>query len=159
VNEFCAKKAGVDLNIISNTYFESTEKYNDMSLLNEWMSERFDHHNIHIYPYCKLFTDDLAKKYNTNYFGWTGMYSLRARKDKWGFIAGAVVIYGIGIPLGIYYAVTPENHTFYYTYLVDITNYDFLMSKEDYVKMKDYDDIMKSYIYDTYNQIKTQKDK
>ena len=158
VNEFCAKKADVELNIISNTYFESTEKYNDMSLLNDWMSERFDHHNVHIYPYCKLFTDDLAKKYNTNYFGWTGMYSLRARKNKWGLIAGAVAIYGIGIPLGIYYAVTPENHTFYYTYLVDITNYDFLMSKEDYVKMKDYDDIMKSYIYDTYNQIKTQKD-
>ncbi|PKP45838.1 MAG: hypothetical protein CVT95_08050 [Bacteroidetes bacterium HGW-Bacteroidetes-12] len=159
VNEICAKKTGVELNIISNTYFESTEKYNDMSLLNEWMSERFDHHNIHIYPYCKLFTDDLAKKYSTNYFGWTGMYSLRARKDKWGLIAVSVAIYGIGIPLGIYYAVTPENHTFYYTYLVDITNYDFLMSKEDYVKMKDYDDIMKSYIYDTYNQIKTQKDK
>ncbi len=159
VNEFCAKKADVELKIISNTYFESTEKYNDMGLLNEWMGERFDHHNVHIYPYCKLFTDDLAKKYNTNYFGWTGMYSLRARKNNWGVIAASVALYGIGIPIGIYYAVTPENHTFYYTYLVDITNYDFLMSKEDYVKMKDYDDIMKSYIYDTYNQIKTQKDK
>lgn len=158
INEKCAKKTDVELKTISNTYFESTEKYNDMSLLNDWMSERFDHHNVHIYPYCKLFTDDLAKKYNTNYFGWTGMYSLRARKDKWGLIAISVAIYGIGIPMGIYYAVTPENHTFYYTYLVDITNYDFLMAKEDYVKMKDYDDLMKSYIYDTYNQIKTKRD-
>ncbi len=157
LNEKCAEKAGVQLGMISNTYFESTDKYNDMSLLNDWMDERFGHENIHIYPYCKLYTDELIGKYGTEYFGWTGMYSLRTKKDDWGWVAFSVLYYGIGIPIGIYYALTPENHTFYYTYLVDITNYDFLMVKEDYVKMKDHNDLMKSYIYDSYNQITSKK--
>ncbi|MFB0924557.1 MAG: hypothetical protein QMB65_04635, partial [Vicingaceae bacterium] len=94
-------------------------------------------------------------KHDTTYFGWTGMYSLRARKDKWGVIAVTTLLYGVGAIWGVFYAFTPEEHTFYYTYLVDITNYDFLMSKEDYVKMKDHNDLMKSYIYDSYHQIKT----
>ena len=157
LNKFCAEKRGVELGLISNTYFESTEQYNDMALLNDWMDERFDHDNVKIYPYCKIYTDNLVTKYGTPYFGWTGMYSLRAKKDQWGLVALSTVLYGVGVIYGIVYAFTPEEHTFYYTYLVDITNYDFLMTKEDYVKMKDYNDLMKSYIYDSYNQIKTQK--
>ncbi len=155
LNIKCAEKTGVELSMISNTFFESTDKYNDMSLLNDWMDERFEHQNLHIYPYCKLFTDGLVQKYGTTYFGWSGMYSLRTKKTGWGWIGLSVLYYGMGIPIGIYYALTPENHTFYYTYLVDITNYDFLMSKEDYVKMKDHNDVMKSYIYDSYHQITT----
>jgi hypothetical protein len=157
LNKFCAEKRGVELGLISNTYFESTEQYNDMSLLNDWMDERFEHHNLKIYPYCKMYTDALVTKYGTEYFGWTGMYSIRAKKDQWGLVALSTILYGVGIIYGIVYAFTPEAHTFYYTYLVDITNYDFLMAKEDYVKMKDYNDLMKSYIYDSYNQIKTEK--
>lgn len=154
INQFCAEKRGVDLSMISNTYFDNTDTYNDMSLLNDWMDERFSHENIKIYPYCKSFTGDLVKKYGTQYFAWSGIYALRTKKTGWGYIALSTIYYGIGIPWGIYYALTPENHTYYYTYLVNINNYDFLMSKEEYVKMKDHNDLMKSYIYDTYNQVK-----
>jgi hypothetical protein len=155
LNRECADKRDIDLSIISNSFFETTEQYNDMSLLNDWMDERFDHKNVEIFPYCKMYTDNLVTKHDTKYFGWTGMYSLRARKDKWGVIAVTTLLYGVGAIWGVFYAFTPEEHTFYYTYLVDITNYDFLMSKEDYVKMKDHNDLMKSYIYDSYHQIKT----
>lgn len=159
INKLCADKGGVDLTIISNTYFETTERYNDMSLLNDWMDERFEHKNIKIYPYCRMYTDELVTKYGTSYFGWTGLYGLRNKKDKqWlYYLAAGVVTYGLTVPVAIYKGLTPENHMFYYTYLVDITNYDFLMAKEDYVQMKDYKDVMKSYVYDSYNQIKTKK--
>ncbi|NQX97669.1 MAG: M48 family metalloprotease [Flavobacteriales bacterium] len=155
LNQYCADKKGVDLSLISNTYFEDTDTYNDMSLLNDWMDERFAHENIKIYPYCTSFTEDLVKKYGTEYFAWSGIYALRTKKTGWGWIAASLLYYGVGVPIGIYYAFTPENHTYYYTYLVNISNYDFLMSKEEYVKMKDHNDLMKSYIYDTYNQVKT----
>lgn len=156
LNQYCADKRGVELSLISNTFFENTDTYNDMSLLNEWMDERFIHENIKIYPYCSSFTGDLITKYGTEYFAWSGIYALRTKKTGWGWIALSTLYYGIGVPMGIYYAFTPENHTYYYTYLVNINNYDFLMSKEEYVKMKDHNDLMKSYIYDTYNQVKTQ---
>jgi len=156
LNQYCADKRGVELSLISNTYFDNTETYNDMSLLNEWMDERFAHENVKIYPYCTSFTKDLINKYGTEYFSWSGLYALRTKKSGWGWIALSTLYYGIGVPLGIYYAFTPENHTYYYTYVVNISNYDFLMSKEEYVKMKDHNDLMKSYIYDTYNQVKTQ---
>jgi hypothetical protein len=157
LNNKCANKRGIGLSLISNTYFNSTEQYNDMSLLNDWMDERFEHENVKILPFGKIFTNELITKYGTKYFGWTGMYSMRARKDKWGVIALSTLLYGAGVIWGIGYALTPEEHTFYYTYLVDITNYDFLMAKEDYVKMKGNNDVMKSYIYDSYHQIKTTK--
>jgi hypothetical protein len=162
LNKKCAKIRGVDLQLISNTYFNSTDQYNDMSCLNDWMDERWGHENVKIYPYCKMYTDDLIEKYGTSYFGWTGMYSMRAKKEGMGFtiygsIVYSVMTYGLAVPYIVYNLTKPENHTFYYTYLTDISNYDFLMSKEDYVKVKDHNDLIKSYMYDTYNQIKSKK--
>ena len=158
LNKYCAQKRGVDLEILSNAYFESTEQYNDISFLTDWMDERFDHKNLKILPYCKMFTDELTTKYGTKYFGLTGMYAIHAQKNiRWGYLALACLYYGIGIPIGIYQVLTPENHTFYYTYVANITNYNLLMAKEDYVKIKDNKDLMKSYVYDSYNQIKSTK--
>jgi len=162
LNKYCAEKRGIDVDIISNTHFNSTDQYNDMSLLNDWMDERWNHKNVKIYPYCKIITDVLIEKYGTSYFGWTGMYSLRAKKEGMGMtiyasIAYSVLSYGLAAPYIAYNLAKPENHTFYYTYLTDISNYDFLMSKEDYIEMKDHNDLIKSYIYDTYNQINSKK--
>ena len=154
LNEFCANKRQIDLELLSTVTFENSEKYSNISLLNDWVEERFGHGETDIYPFLSLYSDDLEKKYGTNYYMWSGLYTLRMKKyagNYFLFFLGSALV---GIPASIYYALSDSQHTFYYTYLFDIENGDALMIKNEYFKSKDRKDFMKAYIYDTYNQVK-----
>lgn len=84
-NKQIAKTKKVDLKIINNKEFSSTDEYNDLGLLNDWMGERYGHFNLEIYPYCSMFTEDIINKYGTKYFAWSGMYSFHVGKKGLGW--------------------------------------------------------------------------
>lgn len=165
LNKTIAQRKKVDLNLIDNRFFNSTEEYNNMSLLNNWMEERYSHLNLKIYPYCSMYTDELIEKYGTKYFSWTGVYSFFVGKKglgwalsgaylsglTFGVMAGSnFIAMGIGaaIPI-VYYIVNPSKRSFYYNYLFDISNYNALLVNEKFKKGVP----MNMYIGDSFNQI------
>lgn len=164
LNQTIAERKKVDLNVIDNRFFNSTEEYNNMSLLNNWMEERYSHLNLKIYPYCSMYTDDLIDKYGTQYFSWSGVYSFFVGKKglgwalsgaylsgaTFGALSGSFVAMGIGaaIPI-IYYIANPSKRSFYYNYLFDISNYNALLVNEKFKKGVP----MNMYIGDSFNQI------
>ncbi len=166
LNKSIAKKKNVALKIISNQQYNSTEEFNDMSLLNFWMEERYGHFNMKIYPYCGMYTEELVSKYGTKYFTWSGIYSFQVGKKGlgwsllgsyvFGVAAGAVSLaalpVGAAIPLGLYFSGSSKR-SFYYTYLFDISNYNALLINENYKKAVP----MNLYISDSFNQISMKK--
>lgn len=157
INKYCAKKRNLDLTILSNVTYENSDKYSNVSLLNDWVEERFSHGGVNIYPFLSLYSDNLKGDYGTNYFMWSGIYTLRAKKpfgNYFLFLLGSVYVF---VPASIYYTLSDSQHTYYYSFLFDVENGDALMLKNEYFKSKDRQDYMKGYVYDTFNQIKQKK--
>jgi hypothetical protein len=163
-NKQIAKSKNVDLKVINYREFESTDEFNDLGLLNDWMEERYGHFNLEVYPYCSMFTDDLIDKYGTKYFAWTGMYSFHVGKKGlgWAIYGGAMngVMFavfsfqlwpvGVAVPFFIY-LTNNSKRSFYYTYLFDISNYKAHLINETFKSGVP----MNGYLLDTYNQIST----
>ncbi|MCB0402083.1 MAG: M48 family metallopeptidase [Flavobacteriales bacterium] len=157
LNEYCAQKSKLDLEMLSTSNFENSEKYSNVSLLNDWVEERFSHGGMAIYPYLSSFSPTLEARYGTKYYMWSGIYTLRTKKHAGNyflFLLGSAYVF---VPASIYYALSDSQHTFYYSFLFDVSNGDAHMIKNEYFKSKDRQDYMKSYIYDTYHQIKQKK--
>lgn len=161
-NKQIAKSKNVDLKVINYREFGSTDEYNDLGLLNDWMEERYGHFNLEVYPYCSMFTDDLIDKYGTKYFAWSGIYSFHVGKKGLGwaitgsyfggmaFGAASLTLLPVGaaIPI-ILYIANSSNRSFYYTYLFDISNYKAHLINESFKSGIP----MPAYVSDTFRQI------
>ena len=154
--EVIAKKAKLEMEILTNYNFEAedVEKFNDFSLLNEWIGERYlmeDRTNI------TSSTEEVAnivERYETKYFAWTGVINATyPRRGKWGVMIASIYSV-IGIPFGIYYLVTPKKSTSIYFALFNIETGQLMMYEERDIPVSDSDGLLKSQYYDLFNQVK-----
>tara|TARA_R110000782_G_scaffold270486_1_gene372049 strand:+ start:116387 stop:118582 length:2196 start_codon:yes stop_codon:yes gene_type:complete len=163
-NKQIAKSKNVNLEVINYREFRSTDEYNDLGLLSDWMEERYGHFNLEVYPYCSMFTDDLIDKYGTKYFAWSGIYSFHVGKKGLGWAITGSYFGGMAfgaasltlLPLGaaipiILYIANSSNRSFYYTYLFDISNYKAHLINESFKSGIP----MTGYVSDTFRQIST----
>lgn len=155
--KIAADKVGLAYDVIDPNTFRTTdvEKFNDFSVINDWVVERFNHEDkAHPVVMNTDEVDNLVEKYGTKYFLWTGVVNVREKKeDAFTTFLITLVLYP-ALPYGIYQLVTPEYETLYYSILFDVETGEVKMFDVNTVEQKDTGDLLNSYIYDTLLQIK-----
>ena len=136
------------------------EKFNDHAILNEWLSELLDHdgNDMELTVGNQEYVQYLTEKYNTKYFAWTGVISIRRSKGPemfWLLVGGVGSIYLL--PYSLYKLFTPDYDSFYYMVLFDIETGKAEFVQQKYMDAKDAKDIINSNLYDSFHQIKAEK--
>ncbi|MBP8239302.1 MAG: M48 family metallopeptidase [Saprospiraceae bacterium] len=136
---------------------DETETFNDLRFLNEWFSEQARHFDLSLTPgNQQARIDSIAKKYDTDYFLWTGVVSLRDKHTaiEWlGATASLFIIPPLS-PFLFYNVLTPRYFTIYYSILYDVRT-----GRRSALKMNTYrerasDAMVKAHLYDAFWQIK-----
>ena len=150
----------MDLEIIDPLTLENTdaEKFTDMTELNDWFSEQLDFGNINMPGYNQAMIDSIANKYNTDYFLWTGIISMRDRQN----ILGPLVYIALSpffpplLPYGIYELASPEYEFFYLSLLYNVKTREANVLKFLFLDNNDTRAILNSHTYEMLYEISTE---
>lgn len=150
-----AKASGIDYQILDVKRLKSdeTDKFNDISMLNDWFSEQMNHnYNSLVLGYNQERIDAIAEKYGTDYFLWTGVVSLKvkSRFSPLLFIFPPIWPYAF-IRL---YTHARTNESLIYSVLYDVKTGRSRVVNYTYIKRPTREAILKSQFYDTFSQIK-----
>ena len=137
---------------IKNLKSNDTQKYNDISILNEWFDQQLDFDQFNMPSFNQDRVNQIAKKYNTDYFVWMGVVN---KKEKRNFLNSLSEFY---MPYnGLYNLLTPAYESLFFAVVYDVKNYELKMVKMEFIKQKDHSSIINAHIYDTFLQIKKKK--
>jgi hypothetical protein len=149
-----AEKAKIGMNIEGPGGMNTGDftEYNDMSFVNEYISERFNQSKDGMLKsFCQSYMDSIMKKNNTPYLGWMGIASVQKKKPIFKLVVLSILPYLW--PYTIYQFVTPKFHSTYYLVLFNVNSGDIAMSTMTRVRSKLHKDQMNSHIYDFMYQI------
>ncbi len=152
-----AKAANIEVDLLAPNELRANdiEKYNDLALLNEWVDEQIDYGRMDFSGYQADKIAELSKKYNTRYFLWTGVISMRKTKNIMNAAYGVLLSMSIiGAPLGVYLLVKPEYETVYYSVLYDTKTNTSKLIKYESMRTTDADYLIDMQVYDTFAQLK-----
>ncbi len=151
-----AKKADIKLTILDPEKFKAgdTDKFNDMALLNQWMSEQVDFENLSITPgFRQAEIDAIAQKYGTKYFCWTGVISSRNAKSLYP-LAG-LCLGPVAAPFLAYYYAKPDFDCLYFNILYNAETGGFDMVKLENLSHRDNKVLLNMHTYDAFLQMKS----
>lgn len=157
-----AKKSDMKVTIldVADLKENDTERFNEIRLLNDWFSEQVDYDDLSITPgLSQEKINAIASKYGTDYFLWTGVISLREKKQGAALAIAAGVLYFPILPFSIYYAAKPEYDMMFYAVLFDVRTGRRQTVKFEYFDKQDTDTLVKAHMYDVLTQIKTKEKK
>ncbi len=152
-----AKKVGLKLTVLDSDKFKAgdTDKFNDMALLNQWMSEQVDFENLSITPgFRQAEIDAIAQKYGTKYLCWTGVISTRKSKSPFalfGLCLGGFIM----VPPLAYYYIKPDFDCIYFNVLYNAETGGFDMVKIENLSHRDNKVLLNMHTYDALLQIKS----
>lgn len=128
----------------------SAPAFNDMSILNDWFAEQLDFGSINLPGYNQPAVDSLAAKYNTDFFLWTGVVSLRDRQKILGPALAILVspIFAPLLPYGIYALISPEYEFFYLSLLYNVKTHEANVVKFDLLNSNDSRSILNAHTYE-----------
>ena len=130
------------------------QKFNDLSLLNNWLSERTSHDFNHISIYQRDI-DELVARTGTSTASWMGTVAIREKKTGVGYyIAYSVITYGLFLPFTIYYIATPQQSTIYYCLVYDLKTGEKKFVEYKETNSKDVSSLLKSNAYISLVQMK-----
>lgn len=155
-------KTGVKTTIldVSDLKDEQSERFNEIRVMNEWFAEQIKYENLPItYGTNQAKVNAIAQKYGTDQFLWTGVVSLREKKEGAALAICAGIVYFPLLPFAIYSATKPEYDMLYYAVLYDVNDGTYRTLKFEYFDNRDSDALVKAHFYDTMLQIKTQRKK
>lgn len=149
-----AEKSKVKAELLDVTQLSSDEvdKFNDVSEVNHFFSQQIDHDDLYLTPsYNQNQINTIAEKYETDYFLWTGIISLREKNNYKPLLVGIFAPYVL--PLLIPNVVQPEYDMLYYAILFDIKTGKRSIIKMDYFDKRDSKAVLNAHIYDVFHQI------
>ena len=159
-----ASLAGLNYELIDmkDLHANSADLFNDLSVLNNYLSEVEKHGDMHFVNYM---TDDiqaLTRKYGTNYFDWTGVLCYREHSDyRQGYLKTMFLIFSVLYfpitPYAIYNAFRVHHNTYIFSEVYDLSKGETLHSHVSKVKFRDRPDVLNSILYDLYLQYKKAK--
>jgi beta-barrel assembly-enhancing protease len=157
-------KSGLKTNIldIADLKDGQTDRFNEIRLLNEWFAEQVDYENLNItYGTNQGKINAIAEKYGTDFFLWTGVVSLREKKNSAMNTLGIMFSLFLPIltPVAIYKATKPEYDMLYYAVLYNVKDGTYQTVKYEYFDQRDSDTVLKAHYYDALLQIKTKRKK
>jgi beta-barrel assembly-enhancing protease len=134
------------------------EKFNDIRYLNEWFSEQIIFDDLPVtYGSQQDHIKQLAKKYGTDQFLWTGVITEKYRDGKQFLTA----FYSLFLPplllVTVPRAIQPDYKMVFYGMLYDVESCTYEIVKYDFVGEKDTNTQLKAQYYDLFNQIVTKK--
>ncbi len=133
------------------------EKFTDIVNLNDWFSEQLDFGSINMPGYNQGMIDSIANKYETDYFLWTGIISLRDKQN----ILGPIVYIALSpffiplLPYGIYQLVAPDYEFFYLSLLYNVKTREANVLKFLFLDNNDTRAILNSHTYEMLYEIST----
>mgnify|MGYP000390610305 CR=1 FL=1 len=136
------------------------ETFNDLALLNRWISEKLDHldEDVDMINTTNDEFAELATKYNIDNFAWMGIIAFREREK---YIGGKIVLclFYPAAPFLIYDMIKPNFNTFYFTLVVNSKTGLVEMQYFNKTKVNDNESSQNSNIYYMLQQIKTKHKK
>ncbi len=151
-----AKKVGLKLTVLDPEKFKAgdTDKFNDMALLNQWMSEQVDFENLSITPgFRQAEIDAIVQKYGTKYFCWTGVVSSRNKKSLLPLFS--VCLGPVAVPIIAYYYAKPDYDCVYFNILYNAETGGFDMVKLESLSHRDSKVLLNMHTYDAFLQMKS----
>jgi beta-barrel assembly-enhancing protease len=153
------KKSDLKMTVlnVSELKAEQTDRFNEVRLLNDWYSEQVRYDELSLTPGTEQTKiDAISKKYNTDYFLWMGVISLRERKrvPYLSWITSA--IFPVVMPFAFYKTVKPEYDMLFYAILFDVKTGRRRTVKMEYFDKQDSNTLLKAHIFDTFTQIRTE---
>ncbi|MFN0013000.1 MAG: hypothetical protein ACKVU2_00505, partial [Saprospiraceae bacterium] len=141
---------------VSSLKETETEKFNDIRFLNEWFAEQGRHFDLTLTPGTQQERiNAIAKKYDTDYFLWTGVITMREKNSsEWVYIPLSLLLFAPTLPLATYMAVKPKYEMLHYTMLYDVRTGRRQILKFDTFNHRDSDAMVKAHLYDAFVQIK-----
>jgi beta-barrel assembly-enhancing protease len=156
-----AEAAKIELNILDMNSLSPNQidQFNDIRFINEWYAEQVSRFDLSTSPGSQqAVIDSIAKKYNTNYFLWTGTVSLVDRNSAaWSYVVLSIAAPYL-LPFSVYNALKPTHEMLNYCILFDVKTGKRQVLNFDYYEKKDSDAMIKSHLYDAFLQIKTEKE-
>lgn len=156
-----AKKAKLEIEVLNtkNLVETETDKVNEISLLEEYISERLDHDKEINMPYPERDRiRAIAQKYGTENFVWIGAIS---GSQKMARARAGLIVLSVLVPPSILFTlprlINAGHYTVYFAlmYNVETDELKYSTFREIQNRTKGY--ILNSNIYDSFNQIKTKK--
>lgn len=131
-----------------------TDKFNDLSVINDWVQERLDIVNT-----GGMCTDNdelrkIAEKYGVNYIAYTGNVSIKSPAVGAGahLLLGALTL--VYLPFAIAHVVTPDHSSFNFFFLLDARNSRLMLAEYNYYDTSDRNEYVKSIVYNNLLQVK-----
>lgn len=151
-----ALKCGLGLEILTNYRFatDDVQKFNDFSLLNEWVNERFMMEDRSAIISSTEEIQELVERYNTKYFGWTGVINSTHKRNNRGLVLLLSIYSIVGIPYGIYYMTVPAQSTYIYFALFNVETGELVLYEDRVLKGGDNAGLLNTHYYDIFHQIK-----
>ena len=155
-------KVGLQVDVLSPMGLDSTQtdKFNDYAVLSDWVRERYEHVATlpnEVLPSTSEYTDSLIDVYGTRYMGIARVISVK-NNDPQKYVKACLCCAGIvTAPLAVYYLVKPDVETYFTFDVIDLKTGKIMLQVEDVVPSKDHTYLVKSKLYDIFNQIKRSK--
>ncbi len=155
-----ATLAGLEFDIIDKkTLAESgTQGYNENAVLNAFIDEMAEHGDIHFVNYMDEDMQELAAKYGTNNFVWTGFISVKQKNTGIILKILAGVVYPIFAPALALDIATPDYDTYFYSIVIDVKTGKKLKTTFHNLGIRDRNDVLDGTLYDLYSQYKNKRE-
>jgi hypothetical protein len=150
------KRLDLNVQVLDSKSLTSSDvdRYNEIALIKDWMSEILDHDGIDMISSTHFRMAEICEKYNTSNFLFSGIYSFKDRKEPniWHWMALGTVYLA---PITAIDLLTVHNYFEMVSFEIDAKKDKVEMLDIQAVNLKSYDKIIRSYIYNVLYQINT----
>ncbi|MBC8172892.1 MAG: hypothetical protein H7X71_03205, partial [Chitinophagales bacterium] len=156
-----AKVLDMEVDFIESTDLSAsdTEKFNELNILNDWLSEKLTHADseLEVMNSTQEEMEMLAQKYGSDIFMWMGIAALKEKEESIALRVAIACLFWPAAPFIIADLVSPEYATYFFTLVADGESGDLIMQYYNGTEMKDVESVQKSNIHYILHQIKKEK--
>lgn len=157
----CADALNLKINYLESMSLtdKDADKFNDLALLNNWISEELDHDDVPVINSNNEMMEQLVSKYKTDHFVWLGVIAF---KEKEQYVAIKLIysaILVVPFPFMLADVLTPDYETVFFTLVADGRTGEFEMQFSNDAKARDITSIQKSNLYYILQQMKSSPEK
>jgi beta-barrel assembly-enhancing protease len=128
------------------------DKYNDIGLLNRWVTELMEHDDIDMITSCYDQMQDLNDKYGTSHYLFSGVFSYKARKEMSGAHWYGILMF-YPIPLVAIDLLIVHNYFDLVAISINAETDEIEFAQVSEVNLKAIDGVLQAYIYDILYQL------
>jgi len=153
--ETISTATNLETEVISTNLIENGDaaEMNDLMNITEWFNQQLELEEINMRGFNQERIIEIADKYGTDYFLWTGIVSGRKKKSIMGFLT---FLY-LHPAFSAYFLAQPTYESMYFSILLNVRSGEMEMTKMNPLFEKDSKSMVNAHLYDTFLQIKKDK--